>query len=370
MNPHSPVTPSRRVFLRQVVLGAGVVLAARPLRAAEPGRKLGVALAGLGSYSRGQLGPALRETSWCQLKGVVTGDRDKGLRWASEYGFPERNVYHYDTMDQLRDNPDIDIVYVVTPPGLHARHTIAAARAGKHVICEKPMANSVAECDAMINACRDAGVKLSIGYRLVFEPHHKELDRIAQQQTFGRLDRISGAFGFELRNPRAWRLDKELGGGGPLMDVGIYVIQAACLAAGNRAPVAVEAKERPKSDPEIFREVEEALDFTLFFPAGERCKGFTTYGEYTHFFRAEGDRGWIELSPAFSYGGLEGRTSEGPMNYPEVNQQAQQMDDFARCILDGRDTPVGGDLGRMHMAVIEAIYASAAAAGKRTEVKV
>lgn len=364
-----PAPSSRRSFLRDVALGTGAFLLA-PRLSAAPTRRLGVALAGLGSYASGQLAPALRETQWCRLTGVVTGDRSKGERWAREYGFPEANIFHYDTMDELAGNPDIDIVYVVTPPGLHARDTIAAARAGKHVICEKPMANSVAECDAMIGACRDHGVKLSIGYRLVFEPHHREMDRIAREQVFGRLNRQSGAFGFPLRARGAWRLDRELAGGGPLMDVGIYVIQAACRAAGNVAPVAVSAREHPRTDPSLFDEVEEGLDFTLYFANGEACAGQTSYGESMHFFRAEGDRGWLELQPAYSYRGIEGRTSEGPMDFPAVNQQALQMDDFARCILDDRASPVGGELGRMHMAVIEAIYASAAANGRRTEVRV
>ena len=131
--------------------------------AAASGRQLGVALVGLGGYSTGQLGPALLETKFCRLAGVVTGSRKKGEKWAREHGFPASSIYSYDTMDRLADNPAIDIVYVVTPNALHAEHTIRAAKAGKHVICEKPMAVSVAECDAMLAACREAKVKLSIG---------------------------------------------------------------------------------------------------------------------------------------------------------------------------------------------------------------
>ena len=364
-------TPSRRTFLHQLALSAGALTLARPGWAAsptKPARKLGVALAGLGSYSSGQLAPALKQTEWCHLTGVVTGSRDKGERWAREHGFSPRNIYTYDTMARIADNPEIDIVYVVTPPGLHAQHSIAAAKAGKHVICEKPMANTVKECTAIIEACQQAGVQLSVGYRLIYEPHHQRLDQVAASREYGQLNDISGSFGFPLRARGAWRLDKQLGGGGPLMDVGIYVIQAACRAAGGVAPVAVTATERPKSDPELFAEVEEALDFRLYFPQGEECRGFTSYAESTHGFRAAGDRGWIELGPAFSYRGIDGRTSEGPLDLPAVNQQALHMDDFARCVVEQRPCAASGELGRMHMAVIEAIYASAANGGERTRV--
>jgi len=138
---------SRRSFIGRLSLGAAVA-AANPFdlyaRALKPGKLLGIALVGLGKYSTGQLGPALKQTTMCKLAGVVTGSREKGEQWAKDYGFPVKNIYSYDTMQQLADNPDIDIVYIVTPNGLHAEHAIAAAKAGKHVICEKPMARTVA----------------------------------------------------------------------------------------------------------------------------------------------------------------------------------------------------------------------------------
>ena len=235
----SPAVPrsdlSRRRFLGNLALGGVAVLAgglvpsargaeAPDLLASRHGRKLGVALLGLGSYAGGQLAPALGRTRLCRLAGAITGTRAKGEQWARDYGFPEKSVYGYDTMDRLADNPDIDVVYVVTPPALHAGHAIAAARAGKHVISEKPMATTVADCDAMIAACRAAGVRLSIGYRLHFEPHHGELERLARAGDFGPFERMEGGFGFRL-SERVWRVDKKLAGGGPLPDVGTYVIQ-------------------------------------------------------------------------------------------------------------------------------------------------
>jgi glucose-fructose oxidoreductase len=332
------------------------------------GRKLGVALMGLGQYAGGQLAPALQETRLCRLVGVITGDRAKGQKWSQRYGFPGANIYSYDTIARIAENKDIDIVYVVTPPGVHAEHVKQVASAGKHVICEKPMANSVAECDAMIDACKKAGVKLSIGYRLQFEPHHREIDRFASEKIFGAFQHMSGGHGFVLRD-RVWRVEKRLAGGGSLMDMGIYVIQAACRTAGGAAPVAVTAREEPKKNPELFNEVEETLRWTMEFSNGAKCEGFTSYAARADDFSAEGPQGWVKLKPAFSYGGIDGATSQGKLKFPNINQQAAQMDDFADCILNGRDTPVPGEMGRMHLAVIEAIY-EAARTGKRVAVRV
>jgi glucose-fructose oxidoreductase len=347
--------------------GAAGSLAAELADATKGGeKKLGVALMGLGLYSRGELGPALRKTKLCRFAGAVTGSHDKGLAWSRQYGFPEKNIWNYGTVDQIADNPDVDIVYVVTPNTLHAEHVISVAqKAGKHVICEKPMASSVADCEAMMAACAKANVKLSIGYRLKFDPYHIELDRIARERDFGTLNRITGAFGWTF-GERAWRIDKALSGGGPLMDVGIYVIQASCRAA-MALPTAVTAHERPKTRPELFDSVEEAIDWTMEFPGGVTCEASTTYAENIEFFRAEGPGGWLRMSPAYVYRDLRMTTSRGEVRYPEVPQQSLQMDDFASCILTGRETPVPGSMGRDHMRIIEAIYKSAAGGGRRVE---
>ncbi len=365
---------SRRNFLGQ--LGAASALAAmapRPLlAAARPQRKLGIALAGLGNYSTGQLGPALKLTQFCRLAGVVTGSRDKGLKWAGDFGFPQTSVYDYGTMSRLADNPDIDAVYVVTPNSLHAEHVIAAAKAGKHVICEKPMGISVAECDAMIAACRKAGKRLAIGYRLHYDPYHREMIRLARPENFGPFERMRGTFSFKMRG-RPWRAIRKYSGGGPLMDVGIYVIQAGCMAAGGIAPLAVTAHEiLPKKSPEVFQDVEETIAWKMEFPNGVICDGRCSYVEAANTFRAESSKGWIEFAKTFSYRDLAASTSQGQLSFrnPEANQQALQMDAFARNVLDGTPSLVPGEMGRRDMVIIEAIYASAAANGKRIEIKV
>ena len=361
---------SRRRFLGQLSAAAALALAPRWSQAADrpaSAKKLGVALVGLGGYSTGQLGPALRLTEYCRLAGVVTGDPAKGAQWAKDYGFPEKNIHGYDTMHRLADNPDIDIVYVVTPNGLHAEHCVAAAKAGKHIICEKPMGRTAAECDIILAACAAAKVRLSIGYRLHFDPYHEELRRLVRTKEFGPFMKMGGGFAFTMGTPQ-WRAEKTLAGGGPLMDLGVYVIQESCMAAG-AAPVAVTAHMRPKTRPEFFRDVEETIEWTMEFADGARSECFTSYNDGRNQFRAEAERGWFEVSPAFSYRSLKGATSRGPLSFePPVNQQARQMDGFAQCVLTGRLSTVPGEMGRRDLTIIEAIYA-AAASGKREPVK-
>jgi glucose-fructose oxidoreductase len=360
---------SRRSFVGRFAMGAAALALTRRSHGQTPvPRKLGIALCGLGNYSRGQLGPALKLTQHCQLTGVITGSKEMGSQWAREYGFPEKNIYHYDTMPQLADNPDIDIVYVVTPNALHAPHTIAAAKAGKHVICEKPMAMNAAECDTMIAACKAANVRLSIGYRLHFEPNTQELKRLAKDRDFGVFMKMSGGNGFRMAR-KVWRADYKLSGGGPLMDMGIYSVQAACMAADDATCVAVTAKEHPKTRPEIFSDVEEGLDYTLEFSNGAKAELVTTYAAGIGKFRAEGDKGWIALEPAHSYRGIKAVTSKGPLEVPPIeSQQAVQMDDFARCVREKRESIVGGAMGRRDMLIVDAIY-EAAKTGRRTRVK-
>lgn len=357
---------SRRRFLQQSSLATTLALTAPWSKAAESPsvKKLGVALVGLGGYSTRQLGPALRETNFCRLAGVVTGDRAKGAQWARDYGFSEKSVYSYDTMARLADDSAIDVVYVVTPNGLHAEHAIAAAKAGKHVIIEKPMCNTVAECDAVLAACKAANVRHSIGYRLFWDPYHTELRRLAREEDFGAFKKMSGDRAFVMREWR-WRADKKLAGGGPLMDLGVYLIQAACMAKNGVAPAFVTARELPKTRPDISRDTEETLQWTMEWPDGAVASFTSSYQQNHDQFRAEAPRGWIDFKRnAFSYkiGAVE--TSRGPLKYPAPNQQALQMDAFAQAIQSGAALPVTGEMGRRDLVIIEAIY-RAMASGRR-----
>jgi glucose-fructose oxidoreductase len=374
--PHSLNSVSRRRFLGQLSAAAALVLAPRRVRALDtppPTKKLGVALLGLGSYATDQLAPALQATEHCRLTGVVTGSRAKGEKWARKYGFPEKNIFAYDTMAQMAGNPDIDIVYVVTPNGLHAENCIAAAKAGKHVISEKPMANSVADCDAMIAACREAGVRLTVGYRLHYEPHHAELARLAREKVFGPFMRMDGDNGFvmdsEARANTVWRLNKKLAGGGPLMDMGVYVVQAVCLAKVEAAPIAVTATFGPVTRPDVFSEVEESIKWTMEYADGAKATCHATYAETVSRFRAEADRGWAQLEyPAFYYDEPMLTTSRGKVDLPKVNHQVAQLDGMALELLAGRPSIAPGEMGRRDVAIVEAIYA-AARSGQRVEVR-
>jgi predicted dehydrogenase len=315
--------------------------------------KLGIALVGLGTYSQDQLAPALQQTAHCYLAGIVSGSPEKMTKWKEKYNLPDEACYSYGTFDNIKDNPAIDIVYVVLPNALHAEWVIRAARAGKHVICEKPMAVTVEECDRMIAACKEAGKLLSIGYRLHFEPHHQEVTRLGQQKNFGSINLIEADH--SLADAKGWRIEKKLSGGGPLMDVGIYCVQAVRYATGME-PIAVTAQEGFKQHPEKFKTVEESINWQMELPGGLVAKCASSYSAKKSTLRVEMERGWIELSPAYPYRGVAGKTSAGEMKFPEVNQQALQMDDFARCIKEGRPTPVPGEEGRKDVRILQAIY--------------
>jgi len=329
-------------------------------------RKLGIALVGLGQYASGQLAPALQETKDCYLAGIVTGSPEKAVKWKTQYGIPDDHIYDYNNFDKIKDNPAIDIVYVVLPNSMHAEYVLRAAAAGKHVICEKPMALSVEDCNRMIAACKEAGKLLSIGYRLHFDPFNLEMVRLEREQVFGPVKKVAAGFGF-VSDSGIWRLDKEMAGGGPLQDLGIYCVQGACYTLG-MDPVAVTAQEGVKHDPEKFKTVEESISWQLEFPNGLIAEGKASYSEEYNFLRAEAENGWFELSPAFEYNGLKGHTSNGDMNFPKINQQAKQMDDFALAIKMNRPSPVPGEMGSRDVRIIEAIY-EAAKTGKRISLR-
>lgn len=335
----------------------------------QSGRKLGVALVGLGKYSTGQLAPALQQTQLCQLAGIVTGTPSKATQWKQQYRLPEANIYDYKTFDRIADNPAIDIVYVVLPVGLHAEYVERAARAGKHVICEKPMAATADECRRMIVAMQKAGKKLSIGYRLHFEPHHREMMRLGQRQVLGPVQKLAADNGFRFTNDTPWRVDRELAGGGPLLDMGIYCVQGVIYTKGE-IPVSVTAKLAPNPDPNgLFKEVEAGVNWQMQFADGAVADCRTSYAEnLSSRLRADAARGWMELQPAFGYGGLRGRTSQGPMNIDNVPQQARQMDDFADCILNDKPTRVPGEMGLRDVQILQAIY-RAAETGQKVSTK-
>jgi glucose-fructose oxidoreductase len=363
------MSPTRRSFLSSLGgLAAGYALAPA-LRAAETsGTPLGLALCGLGNYSNGELSPALLETKNVKLVAVITGTREKGVKLAKLHGFDEANIYSYEQWDKVAANKAIDIVYVVTPPGIHAQNVVAAFGAGKHVICEKPMAISAAECDTMIAAGKKAGKRLAIGYRLHFDPYHQELVRLAKTQEFGPFMKIKTANGFTLRR-KSWRIEKKLAGGGALTDMGIYSIHACCMAA-DANPVSVTAKELPKTQPEFFTEVEQALEFRLEFANGAVADVWSGYDANRAEFYAEAEKGWFKGErPVFSYRNLNISTSaKGKLDFGIFRQQQRHMDGVAAAFRDEKPVSCSGELGRRDMVIIDGIYESIKS-GKKVELK-
>jgi predicted dehydrogenase len=321
--------------------------------------KLGWALCGLGSLSTNQIAPALQKTKHCRLAGIVTGTLEKAQKWQSQYGIPKKNIYTYDTIAQMADNRDIDVVYVVTPNSLHAKYTIAAAKAGKHVFSEKPMEVSSEAAQSMIDACKAADRKLGVAYRCQFEPHHLECMRLAREKEFGDLRVIEANFGFPIGDPTQWRLRKALAGGGALMDVGVYALQATRYLSGEE-PVSVTAVET-KTDPVKFAEVDESITWQAKFPSGVIGNCSTSFNASgMGRFRAHAQKGWFGLEPAFNYGGIRGMRSDGKeIAFPAVDHFATEMDDFAQCILENRPTKVPGEEGLRDVKILMAIYESA-----------
>ncbi len=360
---------SRRKFIRNISLGFGATalspaLSSFAFRSSSPEKKLGIALVGLGSYSTYELAPSFQFTKNCYLAGIVTGTPSKEKIWREKYNIPQKNIYNYQNFDSIADNPDIDIIYVVLPVFLHKEYTIRAAKAGKHVICEKPMSLTVADCEEMIAACKKSNRLLSIGYRLHFEPYTMEMMRLGQHKLFGKVLNIDCANGFVWGgDPNAWRLKKALAGGGGLMDMGVYTIQGARYVTGEE-PIYVTAREE-KTKPDLFKEVDETVFYQLEFPGGAVANGKSSYNANWNDLKVKAESGWFELTEAYRYNGMKGATSNGPMTFdPNVHQQALQMDDFANCVVQNKISRIPGEEGLKDMKVVEAIYRSIASGKK------
>ena len=362
---------TRRSFLEKVSLTAGLasVLSLPSFPAEKPAgnKKLNIALVGLGRYA-GYLAEGLQGSEYCHLAGIVTGTPSKAEDWKTRYNIPEANIYNYQNFDRIKSNKDIDLVYVVLPNAMHKEYTIRAANAGKHVIVEKPMAVTVTDCREMIAACEKAGVQLAMGYRLHYEPYNMEIKRLGQEKIFGQVRLIEASLGYKSSDPNEWRLKKALAGGGPLMNLGVYCVQCSRYTLGEE-PVSVTAQFGPVTNKTLFSEVEESVTWQLHFPSGAVATSTTSYGCQVDRFFASAENGFFELSPAISYGPFKGRTSNGEMNFPEINQQGTQCDEIAKVILANKRLPdhISGKEGMQDVKIMQAIY-EAAATGKRITV--
>ena len=351
---------SKRTFL---VAG---LAAALPLgaRAQEPGRKLGYAILGLGYYATKIIMPRFAECEHSRLVALVSGTPEKLKTFGEQYGIPESCRYSYETFDKIADNPDVDIVYVITPNSLHRVFTERAAKAGKHVMCEKPMATSAADCEAMIAACKKAGRKLMIGYRSRFQAHNIEAIKLIRDGALGPVRTIVADHGFTIGDPTQWRLKKALSGGGSLMDIGIYSLNATRYLTGEE-PVAVNAQESTDRANPRFKEVEDIISFQFLFPSGATANCYSAYTANFNRYRVTGPKGFVEIDPATSYQGqamrasLNGQTGPREPAPQPKNQFSAQLDHLSECIKTGREPIVPGEEGLKDLRLIEAIYRAA-----------
>ncbi len=376
---------SRRSFLTQTAItAAGIAIAPSILsnkiinKPKYTGKKLNIALVGLGRYAA-ILADGLQASQYCTLAGVVTGHAEKGEAWKKQYNLPDKNIYNYENFDSIANNKDIDVIYVVLPNAMHKEYTIRAAKAGKHVICEKPMAISSKECIEMIEACKQAGVQLAIGYRLHYEPYNLEMKRLGQQKVFGEVRYVEAGLGyqtinfeganagkdFNINDPLEWRLNKRWSGGGALMNLGVYCVQAGRYILGEN-PVSVTAQYGAIHDARRFAQVEETILWQAQFNSGAVANCNSSYGYNIDRLYAAAANGFFELAPAISYGPFKGTTSNGDMHFADINQQAAQLDGIGKLILENKPLPdhICGKEGLTDLCIMEAIYKAADTAGK------
>lgn len=348
----------RDFLLASSAVGASAFFSSLPLLGATrpEKQKLGVALVGLGYYSTDLLAPALQLTEKCYLAGIVTGTPSKAESWKLKYNIPEKNIYNYQNFDDIANNPDIDVVYVVLPPSMHKEFSVRAANAGKQVFCEKPMAPSVADCEEMIRAASQNKVKLSIGYRCQHDPNIQAYMQVAKEKKFGKVKLLTSAAGYFDGRSNHWKQKKAMGGG-VMGDMGVYALQGARLATGEE-PISVLA-QASTTRPEIYKEVEETIQFFLEFPSGARASCMSSYGVNMNHLQVNYDKGWLKMEPHSSYNGNMGSLSDGTqIKFAVPNQQAKQLDEDCAAIMSKSNLLVPGEEGLRDTIIVEAIYKS------------
>ena len=356
----------------------GVLTAGAAAFAQENGRKIGYCAVGLGRISNIFLS-AVKLSSQARMVALVSGYRDKAEKIAEDNGISAKNIYSYDNFDSIADNPEIDAVYIGLPNSMHAEYTIRAARAGKHVLCEKPMAVSVADCQSMIDACRKANKKLMIGYRIQYEPVHARALELIRSGQLGAIQTMDGAYGFNI-SPRGatikgvnrpeFRVNAALAGGGPMMDVGIYALNAFRYLMGEE-PAELTASTSVIDKDGRFKDIEENMVWTMKFPSGAVASCATTYGAgLGPYFRIVGSKGTLISEPSWGYDGIRmtvrlQRQPPAEVTNPERHpaQFVREADHFADCILQNKEPKTPGEEGMRDMKCIAELYRAAGRKG-------
>ena len=332
-----------------------------------PQQRTGYAIVGLGHLSLNQILPAFGKSKYCKPVALVSGDRAKAVKVATQYGIKETSIYDYQTYDRLADNPDVQVIYIVLPNSMHLEYVLRGAKTGKHILCEKPMATSAKNCERMIAACRSANVKLMIAYRQQYEPMNRAIVAMVREGRLGALRSFVATNSQNQGDPTQWRQKLALAGGGCLPDVGIYCLNAARFLTKQEPSEVWGTLYQPKNDPR-FTEVEATCSFTAMFPSGLIASCNTGYAAHrSQFLRLEGDKSWVEMSPAFAYSGLklkvrhleEGKDTTFEPNIEEVDQFAEEMAHMALCVQQNLQPHTPGEEGLQDQRIIEAIYESA-----------
>ncbi len=330
-------------------------------------QRTGFAVVGLGRLALGQILPAMGKSKYCKPAALVSGDRAKALKIAAQYGIRESSIYDYSTYDQLAQNPDVQVIYIVLPNSQHAEFTVRGAKAGKHILCEKPMATSVKECQGMIDACNKANVKLMIAYRSQYEPNDLALIQMIRAGKLGKLREFISSNSQNEGDPSQWRLKKSLAGGGCMPDVGVYCLNAARFLSNEEPYEIMATTYQPKDDPR-FPEVEASCQVIAKFPSGFTAAFNSSYCAHkSQFLRLEGSDSWAELNPAYAYNGIKLRYAKldedkDMIFEPQIeakDQFAAEMDHMALCVQRNLQPHTPGEEGMQDQRVTDAIYESA-----------
>lgn len=332
-----------------------------------PGKRVGFAIVGLGHLALEWVLPAFAQSRYARPTALVSGDPAKAAKVAEQYGMAPTSIYDYGNFDRIAHDASVDVVYIILPNSMHAEFTERAARAGKHVLCEKPMATSVAECERMIQACRAAKVHLMIGYRSQYEPMDRAIVKMVREGRLGTLREFIASNSQRQGDPNQWRHKKALAGGGALPDIGLYCLNAARFLSGEEPSEVFASTWSPSGDPR-FKEVEASVHFSLRFPSGFSATAVSSYDSHdSRFFRLQGTDAWVGMNPAFAYQGLkmqaarlvEGHNTISEPVYPPKDQFAAELDHMAVCVMTGRTPHTPGEEGLQDQRIMEAIYASA-----------
>lgn len=340
-----------------------------------PKDRVGFAVVALGRLSVEEILPAFAQTKKCKLTALVSGSPDKLQSLGARYGIANNHLYSYDTFDRIAQDEDVQVVYIVLPNSMHKEFVVRTAAAKKHVLCEKPMANSSADAQAMIDACAQAKVRLMIAYRCRYQPHHLEVIRRAQSGDLGPIKMIEAINAQNQGDPEQWRLRKALAGGGALPDVGIYCLNAARAVTGEE-PVEIEAQLWSTPNDPRFREVEESVTWLMRFPSGALANLSTSYGLHRASRMAVHlDRGSLVLDNAFPYQGQRLRLikaedkveTDNMIQIAPKDHFATEMDHMADCVLHNQAPRTPGEEGLRDIKLMEAIYR---AAESRTSIRI